>query len=80
VRLVHVPTGIRVTARDERSQHRNRTLALQRLRARLEELTGEETPRKPTRVPKSEKRKRLEEKKRRGETKRLRKPPPGDPE
>ena len=36
VRLVHLPTGVRVVARDERSQHRNRSLALERLRERLE--------------------------------------------
>jgi peptide chain release factor len=31
VRAVHVPTGMSVVARDERSQHRNRALALLRL-------------------------------------------------
>jgi len=75
VRLVHLPTGVRATARDERSQHRNRVLALRRLRERLVELTREEKPRVPTRVPRGEKKKRVEEKKRRGTTKKLRKPP-----
>lgn len=78
VRLVHIPTGIRVTAREERSQHRNRAKALERLRARLVELNEIVKPRKPTRVPRTQKKKRLEGKKRRGETKRLRKKP--DPE
>jgi ribosome-associated protein len=78
VRLVHEPTGIRVVARDERSQHRNRALALQRLRQRLEALNRRPTPRVPTSVPKREKRKRLEEKRRRGEVKRRRKPPEGE--
>jgi peptide chain release factor 2 len=75
VRLVHLPTGVRATARDERSQHRNRSLALRRLREKLEELARVEKPRVPTRVPRGQKKKRVEEKKKRGATKRLRKPP-----
>ncbi len=35
VRLVHVPTGLSVIARDERSQHRNKALATERIRALL---------------------------------------------
>ena len=35
VRATHLPTGIAVVARDERSQHRNRALALSRLAAVL---------------------------------------------
>ena len=38
VRIVHVPTGVRAIARDERSQLRNRALALARLRVKLEAL------------------------------------------
>lgn len=75
VRLVHLPTNVRVVAREERSQHRNRALALQRLRAKLEQLGREEKPRIPTKVPRVQKERRLEEKRRRGRTKRLRKPP-----
>jgi protein subunit release factor A len=78
VRLVHMPTGVRVTAREERSQHRNRTIALDRLRGRLEEMRRPSRPRKPTAVPRKEKARRLEEKRRRGTTKRLRKPPEVD--
>lgn len=78
VRLVHLPTGVRASARDERSQHRNRALALRRLRQKLTELAREEKPRIPTRVPKSQKQKRLDEKKRRGRTKRMRRPPAGE--
>lgn len=78
VRLVHLPTGVRAEARDERSQHRNRALALGRLRERLERRNRRRKPRVPTRVPRREKRKRLEAKKRRGEIKRRRRPP--DPE
>jgi ribosome-associated protein len=80
VRLIHEPTGIRVVARDERSQHRNRALALRRLRERLRALNHMPVPRVPTSVPKREKRKRLDEKRRRGEVKRRRKPPQPDTE
>ena len=45
VRLVHLPTGIRVVAREERSQHRNRVRALERLRAALVELNTRPVPR-----------------------------------
>lgn len=78
VRLVHLPTGVRVTVREERSQHRNRSLAVARLRARLEARNEREKPRVPTRVPAGEKRKRLDEKRRKASTKRLRRPPPPD--
>lgn len=37
VRLTHVPTGTAVLAREERSQHRNRALAIARLSAALTE-------------------------------------------
>lgn len=33
--VTHIPTGVSVVARDERSQHRNRALALARLAAVL---------------------------------------------
>ena len=78
VRLVHLPTGVRATAREERSQHRNRALALERLRARLEQRNRRDEPRVPTRVPASEKRRRLEAKRRKADTKRLRRPPDPD--
>jgi len=75
VRLVHLPTGVRVTAREERSQHRNRAKALERLREALEDLNRVPRRRVPTRVPKREKDKRLESKLRTSRKKRLRKPP-----
>jgi protein subunit release factor A len=78
VRLVHLPTGIRVVAREERSQHRNRETALARLRARLEARNRQPEPRVPTRIPASEKRHRLEAKRRRGKAKELRRPPDPD--
>jgi ribosome-associated protein len=78
VRLVHTPTGIRVVAREERSQHRNKALALQRLRERLMERNRKPPPRVPTRIPGHSRRKRLEDKRRRGEVKRRRRPPDPD--
>ena len=78
VRLVHLPSGVRVTARAERSQYRNRVQALRRLRSKLARLNEKDPPRIDTRVPKSQKRKRLEAKRRKGETKKLRKPPDRD--
>ena len=78
VRLVHLPSGLRAVAREERSQHRNRARALERLREKLEKLLRPETPRVSTRVPRREKEKRLGDKRKRGQAKRLRKPP--DPE
>lgn len=75
VRLIHEPSGLRVTVRKERSQYRNRQVALERLRERLEERNREEKPRLATRVPRREKRKRLQKKKRHAEKKQLRKPP-----
>ena len=78
VRLTHLPTGIVVTARESRSQHRNRQRALERLRATLEEHARPEKDRVETKVPKREKRRRLEEKRRRSRTKRLRQPPDPD--
>jgi len=78
VRLVHLPTGIRAEAREERSQLRNKRAALARLRSRLEERGRRRRPRRATRVPARERRKRLEAKKRRAERKRLRRPPDPD--
>ncbi len=79
VRLRHVPTGLVVTSQQERSQHRNKQLALTELRRRLEELATPDRPRLPTRPPRAVRERILEEKKRRGRRKRLRKPPPVEP-
>jgi len=78
IRLVHLPTNVRVTAREARSQHRNRALALRRLRERLEALNERAKPRVETNVPRREKRRRLDAKKRHGQKKRMRRPPERD--
>ncbi|WP_064695466.1 peptide chain release factor H [Rhizobium aegyptiacum] len=41
VRVLHRPTGLIVTARDERSQHRNKALALRRLEAMLHQIEAD---------------------------------------
>ncbi|HET6984485.1 MAG TPA: peptide chain release factor-like protein, partial [Myxococcaceae bacterium] len=48
VRLVHLPTGVTVTATERRSQLRNRGAALERLRAVLTGLARVRRPRRPT--------------------------------
>jgi protein subunit release factor A len=80
VRLTHLPTGIVVIARDERSQHRNRKIALARLRDRIRERRRKRPRRVATRVPAAERRRRLEGKRKTGEKKRLRKGPRPDDE
>jgi ribosome-associated protein len=66
---------LRAVAQDERSQLRNRELALERLVARLREALHVERRRVATKPSKAAKERRLEQKKRRGETKKLRRPP-----
>ncbi|MGI9033068.1 MAG: alternative ribosome rescue aminoacyl-tRNA hydrolase ArfB [Acidimicrobiales bacterium] len=63
---------VRVVASDERSQARNRQLALERLAARLAEALRVERPRHTTRPSRSAREARLGAKRRRAETKRTR--------
>ena len=63
---------IRAVAQDERSQLRNRELAIDRVVARLAEALHVERARVPTRPSRAAKARRVEAKKRRGETKKLR--------
>lgn len=72
VRLLHVPSGVRVLAADSRSQHRNREAAFLRLIERLRALNRIPRPRVPTRRSKQAVERRLTEKKRRQAAKRLR--------
>jgi peptide chain release factor 2 len=78
VRLTHLPSGLVVTAREERSQFRNKAVALARLRKRLEAFNRRPAPRISTRVPTRERERRLKEKKKRGRLKKLRRNPPPD--
>lgn len=75
VRLVHRPSGVTVICRRERSQLRNKTECIRRLRARLEALMRTAAPRIPTRPSASARVKRLESKSHRSRLKRLRQPP-----
>ena len=63
---------LRVTSQAERSQLANRDRALARMEELLREALEEQVPRRATRVPKAQKKKRIEDKKRRSEKKRLR--------
>ena len=67
---------VRAVAQDERSQARNRELALERLTERLREALRVRRRRVPTKPSTAVRERRLEEKRRRAKTKRLRKPPP----
>lgn len=70
---------VRVVAADERSQARNRQLALDRLAGRLAEALAVPKERRPTKVPRRVDRTRREEKRRRSQTKQLRaRPQPAD--
>ncbi len=66
---------LRAVAQDERSQLRNRELAIERLVERLREALRVERRRRPTKPTAASREKRLEEKRRRSQVKRLRKAP-----
>jgi len=78
VRLRHLPSAVVVTSQQERSQHRNKTNCLKKLRARVEKLNYRAPKRVPTRVPASVKHQTLEQKARRAQIKRLRSKPSTD--
>jgi protein subunit release factor B len=78
VRITHLPSGVVVTSQQERSQHRNKALCLQKLRASIAKLNYRPAKRVPTRVPRSVKNRTLEEKARRSRIKRLRSKPTAD--
>ena len=76
-RRVVARTGpvLRAVAQDERSQWRNRELAVERLVEALREALRVERPRKPTAPTAAARERRLEDKRRRSELKRQRRPP-----
>ena len=69
---------VRAVAQDERSQLRNRELALERLAAALRDALRVDRPRHPTTPTKSSQERRLGEKRARSRTKKLRRPPDAD--
>jgi ribosome-associated protein len=67
---------LRAIAQDERSQLRNRELAVERLVAALRSALHVERRRVATKPTAASRERRLDEKRRRSQAKRLRKPPP----
>ena len=72
VRLVHLPSGIRVEGKDERSRTQNLRIALARLREKLARRAYRPPPRRPTKPSRAAGERRLEAKKREGRKKALR--------
>lgn len=72
VRMRHVPTGITVVSRESRSQLRNRERCVEKILEICRRRARPPRPRKKTRVPASQKRKRLDSKRARGQVKQLR--------
>jgi len=69
---------VRAVAQDERSQLRNRELAIERLVEKLREALAVPRTRVPTAPTKSSSERRLDRKRQRSRTKRLRRPPTED--
>jgi len=69
---------VRVVVSDQRSQARNRDLALERLAARLAGALRVDTPRRPTRPTTASVRRRLDDKRRQATRKADRRRPPPD--
>ena len=76
--LARLGPRVSATAQDTRSQARNRELALERLRDRLEAALRVRRPRRPTQPSAAARRRRLEQKRRRSERKRARRRPDPD--
>ena len=66
---------LRAVAQDERSQARNRELAVERVAEALRQALHVDRKRVPTKPSKAARERRLEKKRRRSQTKRLRQPP-----
>ena len=73
--LAKVGPTLRAIAQDERSQLRNRELAIERLVEQLRQALKVERRRVATKPTKASRERRLETKKRRSQTKKLRRPP-----
>jgi protein subunit release factor B len=80
VRLFHRPSGLVAQATEQRSQAQNRQQAFVRLRGKLCQLNRPKKPRVPTKVPRAQKRQRLESKRVQSVRKNQRKQPLVDTE
>lgn len=69
---------IRVSVDDERSQFRNRQLAIERIQERVDRAAKVERPRRATKPTKGSQRRRLDAKRRRSDVKRSRRRPSAD--
>jgi ribosome-associated protein len=69
---------VSAVAQDERSQLRNRAIAIERLRARLADALYVQPPRRPTRPGRAARERRLQEKRSQSERKQTRRPPESD--
>lgn len=78
VRLRHRPSGVTVSCREERSQHRNKMSCVRRLREKIARLNYTPPTRLPTRRTRAAKERTLVEKARRSRVKRLREKPSSD--
>ena len=72
VRIRHIPTGITAIATESRSQARNRSLALERLKQKLQKAGKKKKRRIPTRMSPAVKKRILKQKKKRSQAKKLR--------
>jgi ribosome-associated protein len=66
---------LRVTSQRHRTREANRHAAIARFIELVDDALEERPPRKPTKVSRAARKRRIEGKKRRGQVKRLRKPP-----
>jgi ribosome-associated protein len=70
---------VSAVAQDERSQHRNRVIAIERLRRRLADALYVQPERRPTRPGRGARERRLQDKRSQSERKQTRRPPePGE--
>jgi len=76
--LAKLGPAVRVAVDDERSQYRNRQLALERIREKVSEAGKVQRRRRATKPTRGSQVRRVEGKKRRGDTKRLRRRPSSD--
>lgn len=75
VRMRHVPTGITVTSREQRSQLQNRQECLRKIRQQLQQRSVRPKKRKPTKPSKAARQRRLNAKHRRSDVKASRRRP-----